>query len=86
MVEVIRFTASWCGPCRMYKPQFEKAQEELTDVQFTTIDVDNDPQGLSGEYGVRSIPTTVFLVDNEKVATQVGVLTTKDLISKIQEL
>lgn len=86
MIEVIRFTAGWCGPCRMYKPQFEKAEQELTDVKFTTVDVDDDPQGLSAEYGVRNIPFTAFVKDGEKVGQEVGVISTADLIKKVQSL
>ena len=91
MIEVIRFTASWCGPCRMYKPQFEKAQTQLreagvTNLEFTTVDVDDDPNGLSAEYGVRNIPFTAFIKDGSLVSHQVGVLSATDLVEKVQSL
>ena len=40
MIKVIRFTASWCGPCKMLAPIFGEVQNEVSDVMFETIDVD----------------------------------------------
>jgi thiol-disulfide isomerase/thioredoxin len=63
MKTVIRFTASWCGPCKVYAPTFEKVASQTPGVEFQTIDVDsNDPRII--EYGVRGIPTTVIIENN----------------------
>lgn len=86
MIEVIRFTASWCGPCRMYKSQFEKAENECHGVTFKTVDVENDTNGLAGQYGVRNIPFTAFIKDGALADTQTGVIKAQELIDKIKNL
>lgn len=74
--EVIKFWAPWCGPCTMYTPVFEKVKQELLEeVVFIEVNVDEDTQGLTAEYGVRGIPCTVIVKDGVEVARQAGMLT-----------
>jgi len=49
--QVIKFFADWCGPCRMYGPTFTQVREELEsdEITFLEINVENDPENLSGE-------------------------------------
>lgn len=71
MKQVIRFTATWCGPCKMYAPIFEKVASETPGVQFKTIDVDSgDP--LIIKLGIRNVPTTVVLNGEEVISKQSG--------------
>ena len=73
MKQVIRFTASWCGPCKMYAPIFERVASETSGVQFKTIDVDSgDP--LIMELGIRNVPTTVILEGNQVKQKQSGMI------------
>jgi len=88
-MKVLRFTASWCGPCRIYKPVFDEVQKQMSDtgVVFETIDVDEDTEGLSEKYGIKSIPTTVFLKENmETYATVTGPMKKSDLIDAVESL
>jgi len=88
-MKVLRFTASWCGPCRIYKPVFDEVQKQMSDtgVVFETIDVDEDTEGLSEKYGIKSIPTTVFLKENmETYATVIGPMKKSDLIDAVKSL
>ena len=48
--------AQWCGPCKIFKPTFQKMAEEQTDVLFCKIDVD-EFHDLVADHGIRSIPT-----------------------------
>ena len=67
---MVDFWAEWCGPCRAIAP----ALEELTrasggTVTLAKVNVDENP-GLAARYGIRSIPTILF-VKNGKVVDQV---------------
>jgi thioredoxin 1 len=63
-VEVLAFTASWCGPCRRDKPQIEEMRRR--GVKVTEIDIDEDPQ-LARQYKVRQVPTYVVLEDGVEI-------------------
>ena len=71
MKKILYFSASWCQPCKNFKPIMEQVSRELP-VQF--VDVDANPD-LVAEYGIRNVPT-VIVVNNGRVASkQAGVLT-----------
>lgn len=75
MKELIRFTAPWCAPCRSYAPLFEKveANEAFSDITFKVINIDED-QSTPAQYNVRSIPTTILLVDGKEVERKSGII------------
>tara|TARA_R110000803_G_scaffold54040_1_gene110606 strand:- start:285 stop:542 length:258 start_codon:yes stop_codon:yes gene_type:complete len=67
MTKVIKFYASWCGPCNAYAETFNKVAEELKEeVEFLNIDVQNDNTGLTDKYKVTAIPVTVVIKDGEE--------------------
>jgi len=72
--QVIKFYADWCGPCKVYGPGFERVKQELQseEIVFTEINIENDPDNLSGEYRVRGIPHTILLENGVKVKEQSG--------------
>jgi len=64
-VEVLKFSATWCGPCRVLA-------NTLKDVEgITNIDIEKD-QETARKYGIRSVPTMVFLKDGKEVHRQSG--------------
>ena len=64
-VEVLKFSATWCGPCRVLA-------QTLKDVEgITNIDIDKDRE-TPVKYGIRSVPTMVFLKDGVEVHRQSG--------------
>ena len=77
MKKILYFSASWCQPCKNFKPIMEQVSRELP-VQF--VDVDASPQ-LVAEYGVRSVPTIVLLNNGQVASKQAGVLTESQIKS-----
>jgi thioredoxin 1 len=74
-MEVLRFTASWCQPCKALAQQLE---ELGLDKDVTVIDID-EQQDLAIQYGVRSVPTLIAVDNNKEVKRMVGVKA-KDLL------
>ena len=68
----IDFYADWCGPCKMIAPIMEKLSEEYKGkVAFYKVDTDREQQ-LAAMFGIRSIPTLVFIPLNEQPKALVG--------------
>ena len=64
MVKVLKFGASWCGPCRMMAPTIKALIEKYADnenVEILEVDVDENPE-LAAEHGIRNVPTMIFLL------------------------
>lgn len=78
MITVLRFTADWCGPCKQYKPVFEKWAATRKDITILSVDVDEHPD-LAKRYRVSSIPTTVILQDGILSDSHAGVMSNKQL-------
>ena len=80
------FWAEWCGPCRMIGPYVEAIAEEFADKAVVgKVNVDMNPT-LSAKFGIRNIPTILFLKNGEIVDKQVGAATKEALIEKLQKL
>jgi thioredoxin 1 len=84
MLEVKRFSAVWCGPCRALAPVMEGIKAEYTNVVFETIDVDEDHEQAS-KFGIRSVPTVVFVKDGVEVNRLVGVNSKLAYVNSINE-
>ena len=86
MIEVKKFEASWCGPCRALKPVFENVSNRFgTGVTFSFIDVDEQFETAS-KYAVRSVPTVVIEKDGQEVRRFIGVQSEMAYVNAINEL
>ena len=71
MRKVLRFTASWCQPCKMLARTLEDIS---TDYPIEVIDIDENRE-LAIQYGVRGVPTLVMLKDDIETKRIVGMQT-----------
>ena len=75
MKKILRFTASWCQPCKGLAMNLESAELSLP-VEVVDIDVMPD---VAIEYGIRSVPTLVMVEDNTVLKRSSGLLTVQQL-------
>lgn len=61
----VKFTASWCGPCKMMIPLIEKASGEFKNIKFVEVDVD-DGDGLPEVYSISSVPTMIIFKNGKE--------------------
>jgi thioredoxin 1 len=74
------FSASWCGPCKMFKPLVNELIDEGHNIEI--LDVDEN-QKLAMDYQINSIPAIVFEEDGQIYDRVVGAIPKEDLIKRL---
>lgn len=81
---VIDFWATWCGPCRMLSPTVDDLAIEYEGrATIAKCNVD-DCEDIAAQFGVRNIPTLVFVKNGVVVDRTVGVLPKQEIASRIE--
>ena len=75
MKRIIRFTASWCGPCKALAKNLEVANIEVP-IEVVDIDIQSD---VATDFGIRGVPTLVMMDENTEVKRLIGSKTVNEL-------
>ena len=85
-VSMVDFWAPWCGPCRMIAPVIEELATDFEGkANICKVNTDEE-QDLAVKYGIRSIPTILFMKNGEVVDTMVGASSKQAFTAKINSL
>ena len=75
---LVDFWATWCMPCRMFKPAFDRAAKDYSSkAVFVSVNIDENEE-LAKAYSVRSIPYVVVLRKGEEPVTHLGAMSYDD--------
>ena len=71
--KVIKFYATWCGPCKIYGKTWDKVTAEHADAaEYINVDIDKDTTGLAVEYKIDTVPTTVVVKEDGSTVVEEG--------------
>jgi len=83
---ILDFYADWCGPCKMLSPVLEQIQNEYKGkIQIYKIDTDKQKE-LAATFGIRSLPTIVFVPMEGEPQAAMGFRSKNDLETMISEI
>ena len=75
MKKIYKFSATWCGPCKMLAKTLQNVN---TEIEIEEVDVDQNG-GLAQQYKVRGVPTLVMIEDGIELKRVVGVKSKEEL-------
>ena len=74
------FSATWCGPCKVFKPVMQEIASQGSNVEFSDVDEQSD---VAAEFGVRSVPTTVVMENGQEIDRFVGAIPKEQVLERI---
>lgn len=80
----VKFTATWCGPCKKQQPTIDKVEQEFKNVQFISIDIDEVPD-FNSKFNVKSIPLLILFKDGVEMKRVVGMTLLESLRTAFRE-
>jgi thioredoxin len=84
MLTVKKFSASWCGPCKVLAPIINEVKTQFSNVKFEDYDVD-EAYNEATKYSIRSVPTVIIEKNGKEVGRFVGVQSKLAYVNLINE-
>lgn len=84
MLQILKFSGSFCAPCKAMKNIITEAANQ-TSSELISYDAD-EHESVFTQYNVRAVPTLIFLKNNVEVARKVGMVSKDALVKMIEEL
>lgn len=78
--KILKFTATWCGPCKRFAPIYEETSKKFSDVRFETIDIDQD-KATADKYQIQAVPHLVFLDGSNNILYSGGAFSDEESFS-----
>ena len=85
MIQVKKFYADWCGPCKMLTPIMEQVKGNFSDIDFQNIDIESQYE-IAQKYDVRSVPTVIIEKNGEEVGRYAGLQSQMTYTNALNEL
>jgi len=86
MIEIKKFSAQYCAPCRLLQPVFESLEKKVDNgVKISYIDIDENQQ-IAMDYGVRSVPTVVIEKDGMEMSRLTGVRSESTYLNELKSI
>ena len=83
---VLDFSAAWCGPCKQLAPIIDELSEEYAGrIAVGKCDIE-EADDLTAEYGIRNVPTVIFIKNGQVVDKFVGSKSKGDVQAKFEAL
>lgn len=83
-IVLVDFWAEWCGPCRMLGPVLHDISEEIDNITIVKVNVDDNSE-LSAEYGIRSIPSVIFIKNGVQIDKFIGFQNKDKIVEMIEK-
>ena len=86
MLHVIKIGAEWCAPCNQLSNTIKSLDEsKIGTTMFAEIDIEDDVDEIVSMYGVRSVPVTIFIKNNEILDKKIGSITADIIYNNIEQ-
>jgi thioredoxin 1 len=83
MIEVKKFSAAWCGPCKVLAIM-ENVKSKFDNIKFENIDVDSQFE-IASKYSIRSVPTVIVEKDGKEIGRFTGVQSEMAYVNALNE-
>jgi thioredoxin 1 len=89
MLIITDYWAPWCGPCKVMMPAISELADRFnvpdSQIEIRKVNVDENPE-LASKFGIRGIPTLIFVKDDQEVKRLTGLRTKNQILEEIETI